>query len=53
MKKLFIMVLFLVSCGIVPEEERYTTNESIRSDRDNSSAVSSQTTREILVFFRK
>ena len=52
MKKLFIMVLFLVGCGIVPEEERYTTNESIRSN-DNSSTVSSQTTREILVFFRK
>ena len=32
-----LLVVLSVSCGIVPDDERYVTDESIRSD-DNSTA---------------
>ena len=38
MKKVLIMVLFLVSCGLVPEDETYVTDESI-NDSDNTTAA--------------
>ena len=38
MKKVLIMVLFLVSCGLVPEDERYVTDESI-NESDNTTAA--------------
>ena len=41
MKKLFIMVLFLVGCGIVPDDETYVTDESI-NDSDNTTAAIEQ-----------
>ena len=32
-------IMFSVSCGIVPEDERYVTDESINDSSDNTTAV--------------
>jgi hypothetical protein len=52
MKKVLIMILFLASCGLVPDGEQYHSDESVRSN-DNSTAATSYTTDRILATFRK
>ena len=39
--KRFIMGLFIfcIGCGIVPEDERYVTDESINDSSDNTTAT--------------
>ena len=32
------LLIFSVSCGVVPEDERYVTDESINDSSDNSTA---------------
>ena len=36
---IMFLVMFSVSCGIVPEDERYVTDESINDSSDNTTAV--------------
>ena len=50
MKYLIVMVLlFIISCGIVPDGESYHTDECINCEPDNSTSSNS----EILEFFRR
>ena len=45
---LIFFSLFIFGCGLIPEDERYHSNESINSD-DNASVNN----REVLAIFRK
>ena len=49
MKYLIVMIsLFVISCGLIPNGERYHTDECINCEPDNSTSSNS----EILEIFR-
>lgn len=36
---IMLFVMFSVGCGLVPEDERYVTDESINDSSDNTTAA--------------